>query len=144
MAAEWVNKKLFLSSNNANINKKKINWIEGYIKSNFTDIGAMNNIFQTVYYCFPNEKIRLLLDFIKLSNDIKSFERIRLFSDSSSWTGSEVPLIDDKISFIRDLKDSIKGLDYVEHKRYLENMEKYFLKRKKETQLKERKAEFIY
>ena len=35
-------------------------------------------------------------------------------------TGSEVPMILEKIEFLTLLKDNLKGIEYIDHKKYLD------------------------
>lgn len=39
---------------------------------------------------------------------------------SVSWSGSEIPLIMDKIEFLQSLKEKLKGNVCIEHKNYIE------------------------
>ena len=60
---------------------------------------------------------------------------------SESWTGSQVPLIIDKIEFLQSLKEKLKGYAYIEHRVYIEeyrrNLEEYRRKVELEEYLKE-------
>ena len=56
---------------------------------------------------------------------------------SCSWSGSEVPLILKKIGFLKLLKDSLKGIDYIEHRKYLEELCMKYEKYKEEVELRE-------
>ncbi len=60
-----------------------------------------------------------------------------MFPMSASWSGSEIPLILDKINFLRSLKDHLKGVDYIEHRNYLEEMCRSLEKYKKNVELRE-------
>ena len=56
---------------------------------------------------------------MKLNKSIEDFKKIPLFSTFSSWSGSEVPVIEKKIKFLEDINKSINGLDYIEHIDYI-------------------------
>lgn len=49
------------------------------------------------------KKKEYLLEYLKLNKSIDDLKKIPLFSSFSSWSGSEVPLIDKKIDFLNDL-----------------------------------------
>ena len=63
---------------------------------------------------------------------------------SASWSGSEVPLIIDKIQFLQSLKEKLKGFVYIEHREYFEiyrrNLEVY----KRKVELREYLEEADY
>ena len=98
---------------------RKEKWIKEYIKGNYNDAEKMYNIFKVICDSFLNKKKEYLLEYLTLNKSIENFKKIPLFSSFSSWSRSEVPLIDKKIDFLNDLNNSIKGLDYFEHKDYI-------------------------
>lgn len=108
---------------------KKQKCIEEYIKKNYTDVEKMYCIFNAICNFFSTKKEEYILEYLKLNKSIEDFKKIPLFSGFSSWSGSEVPLIDKKIDFLNKLNKSIDGLDYLEHKDYInskiEKLEKY-------------------
>ena len=98
---------------------RKIKWIDKYIHENYEDLEKMIYIFDVINAAFINKKKEFILTYIKLNKNVKDFKKLPLFSRLSSWSGSEIPLIDKKINFLEDLYNSINGLDYIEHKDYI-------------------------
>lgn len=47
---------------------------------------------------------------------------------SASWSGSEVPLILDKVEFLQDLKEKMKVVAYIEHREYIDEYRKNTLR----------------
>ena len=68
---------------------------------------------------FPAWKCEMILIFLNINKSIEVFKELYLFPLSASWSGSEIPLIDKKIKFLEELYSSLKGIDYIEHKKYL-------------------------
>lgn len=60
-----------------------------------------------------------------------------LFGSAFRKRVSEVPLILKKIEFLKLLKDSLKGIDYIEHRKYLEELCMKYEKYKEEVELRE-------
>lgn len=90
----------------------------------------MRELFDVISTVFEEEKVEYILAFLSYSKDFKLFENIPLFPTSYGWSGSEVPLIDRRISFI-------KGLNYIEHQKYLKDKLQAFKKYIKAVQIKE-------
>lgn len=135
--------KIFTSEEGRNeeIMLRKEKWVESYIEDNFQNIEKMYLIFNVICNSFKHKKKEYILKYLKLNCSIEDFKKIPLFSNFSSWSRSEVPLIDKKIEFLKDLYDSINGLDYIEHKDYIgtkiEALKKYKIDIKVEEYLED-------
>lgn len=116
---------------------RKQKWIEKYIRDNYTNVEKMYSIFNVICNSFSNKKKEYLLEYLKLNKSIDDFKKIPLFSSFSSWSGSEVPLIDKKIDFLNDLNNSISGLDYLEHKDYINSEIEVYKKYKIDIKVRE-------
>ena len=85
----------------------------------------------------PDWKLEYILEFLKVNKNLEDFKKLYLFPLSCSWSGSEIPLIMKKMDFLKLLKDNLKGIDYIDHRKYIEeyriNLEKY----KEEVELRE-------
>lgn len=108
---------------------RKEKWIEKYIQNNYKNNKKMANIFKIINSSFPSKKKEYILQFLKLNKSIEDFKKIPLFAMFSSWSGSEVPIIEKKIKFLEELNKNINGLDYIDHKYYInsriESLKKY-------------------
>lgn len=98
---------------------RKEKWIEKYIQKNYQDNEKMANVFDVINSSFPSKRKEYILQFLKLNKSIEDFRKIPLFSTFSSWSGSEVPIIEKKIKFLEDINKNINGLDYIEHMDYI-------------------------
>lgn len=122
---------------NEEITNRKHNWITQYIDKNYENSEKIKNIFYTINSSFSSNKKQYILQFIRLNKNIDDFKNIPLFSSFSSWSGSEIPVIDKKINFLIDLYNSIRGLDYIEHKEYINLEIEAHKKYKEERKLRE-------
>ena len=102
-----------------NILLRKQQWIEKQIKKYYDDNEKTIKIFEIINSSFPSKKKEYILLFLKLNKSIKDFKNIPLFPMFSSWIGSEIPIEEKKIEFLEEINESIYGLDYIEHKEYI-------------------------
>ena len=56
------------------------------------------------------------------NNSINDFKKIRLLSLSDGWIGSEIPSINRRIQSLLDIRNSLSGIEYIEHKIYLDEL----------------------
>lgn len=112
-------------SNNANtlniIKDRKIEWIKNYIRQFSNNEEKLNLIFDVVSLIFKKSRIELISYFLNVNKDVEMFKKLPLFAGENSWSGSQVPLIEDEITFLEQLMKSINSIDYIEHKAYLKD-----------------------
>lgn len=101
------------------IKERQRSWLEVYIRSNYQDIEKIKLVICIVNIIFESLKQDMILLFLNLNKSYGDFQKLYLFPLSSSWSGSEIPLIDKKILFLKGLKESLKGIDYIQHRNYL-------------------------
>lgn len=99
--------------------ERKHQWIVDYIKRYCDNIDKIKMIVCIVATVFPAWKCEMILIFLNINKSIEVFKELYLFPLSASWSGSEIPLIDKKMKFIEELYSSLKGIEYIEHKKYL-------------------------
>ncbi|MDZ5253770.1 hypothetical protein [Clostridium sp. LIBA-8841] len=109
---------LFIDDDNE---ERKIDWIKNYINNFYEDKEKIRLIFKIIVEIFSNNCIEFILYFLERNKDIEDFKNIELFSSSYSWSGSEVPLIEKKIDFLKELKGSLK-VGVIKHKHYLKKL----------------------
>ena len=85
----------------------------------------------------PSWKLDFVLEFIKHNKRIDDFVEIQLFPMSASWSGSEVPLIIDKIDFLKALEERLKGIDYIEHRKHIDELIRNLETHKENVELRE-------
>ena len=92
----------------------------------------------------PHWKLDYILEYLKDNLNIEDFKRIHLFPMSASWSGSEVPLILDKMQFLQTLKEKLKGSVYIEHREYIEEYRRNLEEYKRKVELREYLEEADY
>ena len=71
---------------------------------------------------FAEEKrIEYIKLFLSCNKDLELFKTWQLFSCSMMWSGSQVPLIQKQIDYLNHLLPLLNGLDYLNHRKYIED-----------------------
>ena len=115
----------------------QLEWINSYIIQHYADDKSMKKLFNIISSHFEKEKITFILSFLELCKDIDSFISLPIFPMSYGWSGSEVPLIDSKITFLNDLITQLRGVEYIEHRAYLKDQCEKRKKYRKSVELRE-------
>lgn len=119
------------------IKMRKKEWIKEYIGKNIGNSNNLRMIFDVIATFFVSDKIEFLKELMNYTKDIEIFKSIPLFASSSSWSGSEVPLIEKKIDFLSNLITSLKGADFIEHRAYLKERKNSYESYKQDILIKE-------
>lgn len=115
--SRWLLKMLIDDDDkNEAVNGKRQTWIESCISENANDIERMQLLFEVVCNCTYAQFLQALICFCKYNQDYDAFCKLPLSPTFFSWTGSEVPLIEKQIEFLEELKDGLKGFQFIEHR----------------------------
>ena len=123
--------------NDGKSEKKKKEWLLCELKNSSNDLNRFNKLINSVAVAYPEWEIEYILEFIRINKSIDDFKKIDMFPLIRSWSGSEIPLINSEIKFLEELRDKISGLDYIEHKKYLNERIECRSKWKHEVEIKE-------
>lgn len=99
---------------------RKRGWLLDRLYANINDIEECKVLINIVTVVYPDWEIEYLLEYLKLNKNCDDFKKLYLFPLSESWSGSQIPLINNKIDLLQSLNKQIFGLDYLEHKAYIE------------------------
>lgn len=128
---------LFAKSQDGDVLERKKLWLFDKLHERSLDVEKCKNLIDVVVTVLPDWKLEYILEFLKENKKLEDFEKLHLFPLSYSWSGSEVPLILEKIEFLQSLKDSLKGIDYIDHRKYLEEWRRSLEKYQEEVELRE-------
>ena len=118
------------------MNRKK-RWLLDKLHKESTDVSKSNKVIEVVVNVLPHWKMEFVCEYLKYNKKVEDFKKIHLFPMLSSWSGSQVPLIIDKIEFLQMLKERLKGIDYIDHRRYIDEMCRNLEKNKEDVELRE-------
>jgi hypothetical protein len=117
--------------------QRKKQWFIEKLHENIENSVECSILMGLVVMVLPDWKIDYILEYLKYNLDIENFKKMPLFPMSYSWSGSEIPLIIEKIKFLQSLKEKLKGIDYIEHRKYIEDKKRSFEEYKNNVELKE-------
>ena len=107
---------------NAYKDKEKVNaFLCNFIKKYFSNDIYMRSLFDSISKMTDAQRITYIKLYLECDKSIENFKGLPLFSSFCSWSGSEVPLIHNKIEFLNKLSQEIHGIEYLEHKQYIKD-----------------------
>ena len=118
-------------------NTRKSEWIINYIIKNCFNQDKMQFLFDIICNLPNEQRIESILLFCKLNPSFDAFKKIRLLPSHMSWSGSEVPILEDQIAFFDRLRDSLSGITYIEHRAFLAEYIEYKRERIEKVLLEE-------
>lgn len=128
---------LFNKAKNHDSLIRKKQWLINKLYSNINNIKLCKILIDIVILAIPEWKKEFILEFLNINKNFDDFKQINLFSLDEAWSESEIPLILKKIDFLKVIKDSLNGIDFLEHKKYLEDYCHRLVKYKKQVELQE-------
>lgn len=132
-------KLIFGKEDNEVVNNKKKVWLLDRIFAASSNIEECKILVNIVAVVFPDWEIEYVLKFLEKNKNCDDFKQLYLFPFFESWSGSHIPLINNKIDMLKSLNNKINGLDYLEHKAYLEER----IKKLEEYRDKEEISEYL-
>lgn len=137
-------KLLFSESKNKDILNRKKRWLLNKLHKTSMDIEKCKKLIYVVVVAIPDWKLEFILEFLKENQNVNDFTKLTLFPSMTFWSGSEIPIILEKIDFLQSLKNSLKGIDYLDHKRYLDEIIRNLNSYKEEVEKQEYLANEYY
>ena len=110
---------LFIKNDDEKITSRQKRWLSDKIKNTAINIDQCKKILGIIATVREDWKLEFILKFLKYNKNIADFKKIYLFSKSEFWSGSQIPGLLEKIKFLKSLKELLKGIDYIEHKKYV-------------------------
>lgn len=80
-------------------------------------------------------RIKCIIELLTINNNYELFEKLQLESHSWSWSGSEIPLIESRIDYYKELMENIQklGSNYIKHCMLINKKIKLLEKYKRDT-----------
>lgn len=132
---------LFANSEGDPLEKRKKEWILNKLRDNSGNIDIVNKILDGVNAVYSSWKADAIVEYLKFDQDIDHFKQLHLLPMSESWSGSEIPVINRRIASLESIRDSLYGLEYIDHKAYIDDLirskEKYREEVKRQEYLEE-------
>lgn len=113
---------IFAPHKNDPYESRKKDWILNKLLDNVGNINRVNKLLDLVATVYPAWKNEVIIEYLKHDTRIENFRKLHLFPMIESWSGSYIPLINRKIVSLENLRNALVGLEYIEHKVYLEEL----------------------
>jgi hypothetical protein len=109
------------------------------IDAHFADIKIMSHLFSVICDFQVERILNFVTIFSKHNKDISDFKQLPIAPRIRSWSGSEIPLIENEIEYFNSLLPIFSGVELLEHKSFFESKIQRCLQRIEE----EKKRNFL-
>lgn len=115
-----LEKLILVERSGTDVREKKLLWQRKYIAENCNNTDSMSFLFHTLCEGSREQFMAAIVCFCEHNKDPEAFMALPTFPRVSSWSGSEIPRIDKDIGSLTELMAALKGLDYIEHRIYID------------------------
>ena len=84
-------------------------------------------------------RVLFVKEFVKHNTDFSEFKKIQLEPNHWSWSGSEIPVYQERIKFFELLLPLFNTISFLQHRQYIEQEIKYL----RENIEREKRREFM-
>lgn len=126
-------KLIFSNSKDNYVIKEK--YLIDIIKKYSDNEGILIDIFIVISSRSKEVRIKCIIELLKINNNYELFKKLRLESYNWSWSGSEIPIIESRIDYFKELIESIQNLgsNYIKHCMFINEKIKSLEKYKRDT-----------
>ncbi|WP_121627388.1 ATP-binding protein [Poseidonibacter antarcticus] len=119
---------------------KQIDYLKIFIKKNINENEKIKFIFKDLILCLSNKQRKIFIKHIlDLGIKFKDFKELSFEEYSKFWSGSAIPMYQKELEYFESLLDLFKGINRIEHKKYVEEIIEY----KRNDIKREKKREFM-
>ena len=119
------------------VNKRRNEWIKYYVEANCYDGESMRFLFGIVCNLPEEQRLPAIVTFCQCNPAFEAFRSIYIIPTHASWSGSEVPILEQHIAFLSEIKDSLRGMQFVEHRTHISEKIRNLQERKEDVLLRE-------
>ena len=97
--------------------KNEEKYLIAIIKQYSDNEDIIGDIFIVISNRSKEGKIKCIIELLSANNNYEMFEKIQLESYNWSWSGSEIPVIENRIDYFKELLKNIEqlGTSYIKH-----------------------------
>ncbi|MBC1334033.1 hypothetical protein HB820_01910 [Listeria booriae] len=100
--------------------KQKIHdWVVNYVNENAGDMERMKFIFKMICNLDYSLKLDAIQAFCGNNNSYAHFLEIDILRTHWSWSGSQIPYMEEEMTYIDNIQNNLRGLAFAEHRRWL-------------------------
>lgn len=103
------------------IAEKQENWVFQTIEEHCQNNQRMHDLFAAIEKQSDVFRRKALGKILALNSDYELFEKLHLLPQSWSWSGSAIPAIQKRISYLASIVPMLSGVDYLSHRNNVEH-----------------------
>lgn len=124
---------------NALVTERQDIFLKKIIQNLNSNIELMQMVFHVVSHFSTNRRLSLLQEFLFCNKEHSHFRKLPLEESSQSWSGSEVPLLQQRIAYFESVLGLLNSIDLLEHKHWIEG----FISHLRDRIEQEKKRDFL-
>lgn len=105
---------------NPQVQNRRDRFLKGLIESRHDDSDFMQFVFGIVAQFPPKLRRSFIASFLEYNKVFEAFERLPLESGASSWWGSAVPMLQERMGYFESLLPLLNTVDLLRHKQHVE------------------------
>jgi hypothetical protein len=125
---------------NPEVLKRQNELLAQLIEQHCEDSDFMKFIFDTISDFSPDRRTQFVALFLQHNTDFDSFRRLSLEPLSHSWSGSAVPMFQDRVDYLSTLLPFMSTVDLLQHRQYVEHQIEHI----RSSIEREKKEEFMH
>ena len=126
-----------LKQSNKDIISKQDEWINQFIENKNTDCSRMHSLFEVISELSNDRRRKALLKFISINSNYDDFEELPLEPSSWGGSGSMIPYMQNRITYLSSLIPFLSGVKYLKHKQKVEYYIEIWKERIKQEEVRE-------
>ncbi|MGG2103912.1 ATP-binding protein [Lysinibacillus pakistanensis] len=135
---DLLEKLLHIDSNSSENSKENLyKWIESKIIAWEKEEKLIISLYECLTKFENNTQIEWIINLMKIKPSFEFFKHLPLLPSSYSWSGSEVPVLRERQLFYQQLSDKVEGIQFLEHKQWLNENINYLEEHIKKVKIRE-------
>lgn len=102
------------------VTEKQDHVLKLLIERRHNDSNFMEFVFKTIAQFPPKRRRRFIASFIDLNKSFEDFQGLSLQPSWYGWTGSAVPVLQERAEYLESLLPILNSVDLLQHKQYVE------------------------
>ena len=102
------------------LRERQDTFLLGLIEKGFADNGLMDLVFDVISEFAPERRTKFVESFLANNKDFDRFKLLQVEPSHWSWTGSQVPVLQSRASYLESLLPLLNTVDLLEHKQHME------------------------
>ena len=119
------------------VNNRIKAWVFHIIDSSKDDKNEMSSFAELIEFIPLSIRSDCIVFFLDRCDDVAIFKKIELIPFYESWSGSKIPMLNERIEYLETLKQRINEPQYLDHRMIIDNYIEFYRKDINETEIRE-------